>query len=453
MELDRQATSYAELCQNFRWQIPERFNLAVDVCGRWADERSRFALYYEDADGFTSAHTFWDIQREANRLANVLAALGTLPRDRVAIVLPQRPEAAITLVAICQMGALAVPLSPFLDADALAWRLADSGTHVAIVDGIAAPRLRAIRQRLPQLRHVLGVGCAAGEDIRLWVEVLEHASPRYTPVVTAAGDPAMILYGGSRDPAAGEAGGVLLAQRTLLGSLGGFVCAHDFYPQPQDLFWSPTDWASPAGLFGGLLPTWHFGMPLLAYNGSFEAGKSFALIEKYGVRNCFFTPSDLQLLRMAMPEPRLAHDLDLRSLVSGGEPIDDALACWARDKLGVPINRIFGQTELHYVLGNCSARWPAKPGAMGRAYPGHRVAVVDRQGRLLPQGETGEIAVHRQYNGDDDPAIMLEYWNDPAATVSRFVGDGWCLTGELAMMDADGDLWYPGWQRRGKETG
>lgn len=449
MELDRQAASYTELCENFRWQIPERFNLAVDVCGRWADERSRFALYYEDAAGFVSAHTFWDIQREANRLANVLAALGTLRGDRVAILLPQRPEAAIALVAICQMGALAVPLSPFLDADALAWRLADSGTHLAIVDGIAAPRLRAIRQRLPQLRHVLGVGSAAGEeDFRPWAGVLEHASPRYTPLVTAAGDPAMILYGGSRDPATGKARGVLIAQRTLLGSLGGFVCAHDFYPQPRDLFWSPVDWASPAGLFGGLLAAWHFGMPLLAYNGSFDAEKSFALIEKYGVRNCLFTPSDLQALRMAMPEPGLIHDLDLRSLVSGGGPIDEALARWAREKLGVTINQVFGQTGLHSVLGNCAARWPVKPGAMGRAYPGHRVAVVDRHGRILPAGETGEIAVHRQYNGEDDPAIMLEYWNDPAATVGRFVGDGWCLTGQRAMMDADGDLWYSEWQER-----
>ncbi|MBK8115742.1 MAG: acyl-CoA synthetase [Candidatus Accumulibacter sp.] len=108
MELDSQAGSYQELCRSFRWRVPERFNLAVDVCGRWAAERHRFALYYEDASGFTSAHTFWDIQRQANRLSNVLAALGTLPGDRVAILLPQCPEAAIAQIAICQMGALAV---------------------------------------------------------------------------------------------------------------------------------------------------------------------------------------------------------------------------------------------------------------------------------------------------------------------------------------------------------
>jgi hypothetical protein len=69
-------------CRTFRWQVPEQFNIAVDVCGRWAEDRSRFALYYEDESGFTSAHTFWDIQRQANRLSNVLAALARCRRSR-----------------------------------------------------------------------------------------------------------------------------------------------------------------------------------------------------------------------------------------------------------------------------------------------------------------------------------------------------------------------------------
>jgi acetyl-CoA synthetase len=139
--IDSQAGDYEELAETFRWQVPEHFNIAVDVCGRWAEERSRFALYYEDESGFTSAHTFWDIQREANRLSNVLAALGTLPGDRVAVLLPQCPEAAIALVAICQMGAVAVPLSHRLGPDALAFRLGDR----------RAPGHRRCQTALPKL--------------------------------------------------------------------------------------------------------------------------------------------------------------------------------------------------------------------------------------------------------------------------------------------------------------
>ncbi|KFB71537.1 MAG: Acetyl-coenzyme A synthetase [Candidatus Accumulibacter phosphatis] len=441
MFIDRQASSYDALCRSFRWQLPERFNIGVDVCGRWAEDRSRFALYYEDASGFSSAHTFWDIQREANRLSNVLAALGTLPGDRVALILPQCPEAAIAHVAIYQMGALAVPLSPLCTPDALAYRLGDAGAHLAIVDATTLPTLRQLRDKLPQLQHLLGVGAAAGKDLRRWEEVLEHASPRYTPLATAANDPAMILYGSG---STARPKGMLLAHRTLLGRLSGYVCSHDFFPQPRDLFWSSADWASTAGLGDGLLSTWHFGMPLLAYPGRFDAVRAFALIEKYGIRNSSLSPCDLQRMMEAVPDPRAIYDLDLRTLVSAGGPVAAAVSHWAREKLGVTINEIFGQTEMGDMLGNCASRWPLKPGAMGRPYPGHRLAIVDHQGQVLPPGELGELAVHRQCNGEDDPLVMLGYWQNPEATAGKFIAEGWVLTGELAKIDADGNFWYQG---------
>jgi acetyl-CoA synthetase len=441
MEINSLLGGYAALAENFRWQVPEKFNIAVDVCGRWAAERSRFALYYEDESGFTSAHTFWDIQRQANRLANVLAALGTLAGDRVAILLPQCPETAIAHVAIYQMGALAVPLSHLFGPDALEYRLGDSGAHVAIVDDSSLPKLLALRDRLPQLRHVIGVGAALGKGVKAWAEVLEHASPRYTPALTAADDAAMIIY---TSGTTGKPKGALMAHRTLLGNLSGYVCSHDFFPQAGDMFWSPADWAWTGGLWDVLLPTWHFGMPLLAYKGRFDPGKAFSLIEKYGIRNSFLFPTALKMMMKAVPDPRAQYDLDLRSIMSAGEPVGEAVFHWAQEKLGVTINEMFGQTEMNYVVGNCASRWPAKPGAMGRAYPGHRVAVVDAQGKVLPAGELGEVAVHRLCNGEPDPVIMLGYWQNPPATADKFVGDGWGLTGDLAKIDADGDLWYQG---------
>ncbi len=439
--MDQQADSYAQLYAEHRWQVPEHFNLAVDVCGRWADDRSRFALYYEDESGFTSAHTFWDIQRAANRLANVLAALGTLPGDRVAIALPQCPETAIAHVAIYQMGALAVPLSQLFGPDALEYRLGDAGAHVAIVDETTLPKVLEIRHRLPQLRHLLGVGAARGDGVTRWEEVLELASPRYTPALTRADDPAMIIY---TSGTTGKPKGALMAQRTLLGNLSGFVCSHDSFPQARDMFWSPADWAWTGGLWDVLLPTWHFGMPLLAYKGRFDADKAFALIEKYAIRNTFLFPTALKMMMKAVPEPKAKYDLDLRTIMSAGEPVGATVFNWAREKLGVTINEMFGQTEMNYVVGNCASRWPAKAGAMGRAYPGHRVAVVDSQGQPVAPGELGEVAVHRRCHGEDDPVMMLGYWQNPEATAAKFVGDGWALTGDLAKIDADGDLWYQG---------
>lgn len=445
IDLNAEAASYDALCEDFRWQVPERFNIGVDVCGRWADDRSRFALYYEDEDGFTSAHTFWDIQREANRLSNVLAALGTLRGDRVAIMLPQCPETGMAHVAIYQMGAVAVPLSHLFGPDALEYRLGNSGAHIAIVDETTLPKLMEVRDRLPNLKHVIGVGAAQGHGVKRWAEVLEHASSRYAPTDTAADDPAMIIY---TSGTTGNPKGALMAQRTLIGNLTGYVCSHDFFPQRRDLFWSPADWAWTGGLWDVLLPTWHFGMPLLAYKGRFDAEKAFSLMEKYGVRNTFLFPTALKMMMKAVPDPKAKFDLDLRSIMSAGEPVGEAVFHWAQDKLGVTVNEMFGQTEMNYVVGNCASKWPAKPGAMGRPYPGHCVAVIDPDGHVLAPGEVGEVAVNRRCNGQDDPVIMLEYWKNPEASAEKFVGvgenAGWGLTGDLAKMDEDGYLWYQG---------
>jgi acetyl-CoA synthetase len=441
MNFDKDATSYSAFCESFRWEVPERFNIGVDVCARWAEDRSRFALYYEDEEGFTSAHSFWDIQREANRLSNALAALGTLRGDRVAIMLPQCPETAIAHVATYQMGAVAVPLSHLFGPDALEFRLANSAAHVAIVDETTLPKLAEVRHRLPHLKHVIGVGKLEAHGVKSWSAVLEHASTRYTPTDTAADDPAMIIY---TSGTTGNAKGALMAHRTLIGNLTGYVCSHDFFPQPRDMFWSPADWAWTGGLWDVLLPTWHFGMPLLAYKGRFDAQKAFVLMEKYGVRNTFLFPTALKMMMKSVADPKAAYDLDLRSIMSAGEPVGEAVVHWAKDKLGVSINEMFGQTEMNYVVGNCAAKWAPKPGAMGRGYPGHRVAIVDADGNQLPAGEVGEVAVHRQCNGQNDPVIMLEYWKNPEATAEKFVGDGWGLTGDLAKADEDGYLWYQG---------
>jgi acetyl-CoA synthetase len=444
MQLNEKAKDYDALHNAFRWETPARYNMARECCGRWAEDRSRFALYYEDEAGTTSAWTFWDIQMQANRLSNALHALGVQRGDRVAIVLPQRPETGIAHIACYQMGAIALPLSHLFGPDALEYRLENSAACVAIVDDVTLPRLWQVRERLPNLRHVIGVGGARESGTHDWNRLLERASRRYACVDSAADDPALIIY---TSGTTGNPKGALMAQRTLIGNLPGFVCSHDFFPQRGDMFWSPADWAWTGGLFDALLPAWHFGMPILGYRGRFDPEKAFYLIEKYGVRNAFLFPTALKMMMKAVPEPRQKYDIGLRTIMSGGEAVGGTVFEWAREKLGVTINEIFGQTEINYVVGGCAAVYAPKPGAMGRPYPGHRVAVVDDSGNVLPAGEVGEVCVQRACNGEMDPVFMLEYWKNPQATAEKYIGAGagaWGRTGDLAKMDEDGYLWYQG---------
>jgi acetyl-CoA synthetase len=431
---------YAELYRSYRWDVPGRFNIAQACCGQWALDGSRCALYWEDESGASAAYSFRDIQLAANRLANALAGLGVKRGDRVALVLPQRPETAIAYMAIFQMGAIALPLSHLFGPDALEYRINHAEASVALVEPSTIANLWAVREKLATLRHVIGVGGAREAGMHGWEALLERAASDFTPVETSAHDPAVIIY---TSGTTGAPKGALEAHRLIIGNISGFVHSHDFFPQPGDVFWSPADWAWAGGLFDALLPSWYFGIPLLGYRGRFDAEKAYYLLEKYGVRNAFLFPTALKLMMKAVPEPRNRYRLNLRSIMSAGEAVGVTVIEWAREQLGVTINEMFGQTEINYVVGNCQAAWPVKPGSIGRAYPGHRVAVIDDKGSELPPGELGEIAIHRTCNGQPDPVFFLEYWKNPQATREKFVGD-WACTGDQAKIDADGYFWYQG---------
>jgi len=166
------------------------------------------------------------------------------------------------------------------------------------------------------------------------------------------------------------------------------------------------------------------------------------------VTHTFLFPTALKAMMKAVPKPREAYELKLRAIMSAGEAVGDAVFAYCRDRLGVVVNEMFGQTEMNYIVGNSSRRWPARPGSMGRPYPGHRVAVIDADGNECPRGTPGDVAVHRRdIHGDPDPIFFLGYWNNDDATAAKFTGDpsnSWCRTGDMAVMDADGYLWYHG---------
>jgi acetyl-CoA synthetase len=432
---------YAQIHGSHRWEVPADFNIALACCGRWASDRARFALYWEDESGATAAMTFWDLQQQANRLSSALAAIGVVRGDRIGVVLPQRPETIVAHVAAYQLGAIVVPLSFLFGADALEYRLDDAGVKVAFVDPQSLPNLAPVRARLAKLQHVVGVAGAAGEGVTAWEALLASGERRFAPVATRAGDPALIVY---TSGTTGPPKGALMPHRCLIGNLPGFVHSHDGYPRPGDLFWSPADWAWTGGLMDALLPALYFGQPIVGYRGRFDAERAFRLIEKYGIRNTFLFPTALKLMMKAFPRPRETFDIGLRSVMSAGEAVGTTVFAWAQEALGVTINEMFGQTEMNYIVGNSHALWPAKPGSMGRPYPGHRIAVIDDAGAEVARGDPGEIAVHRiAPDGIADPVFFLEYYGNPEATRRKYTGD-WCRTGDVAVMDDDGYLWYQG---------
>ncbi|MDH4114801.1 MAG: AMP-binding protein [Burkholderiaceae bacterium] len=431
---------YRSLYDNFRWHVPREFNIADVCCRRWSQETSRIAVHYEDENGRPASYTYAALQSDANRLSNALRHFGVRRGDRVAIVLPQSPETAVAHVAIYQMGAVAMPLSLLFGPDALEYRLQDSEAVVAIVDAAALPAIASIRGHCPALRQLIVVGASGGEGHE-WSALLAKASDAFGLVSTAADEAALLIY---TSGTTGPPKGALMPHRALIGNLPGFVASQDWFPQKDDVFWSPADWAWTGGLMDALLPTMYFGFPIIGTRGRFSPERAFELMERYGVTSTFLFPTALKMMMKMSGEPRARYRLKLRSMMSAGEAVGATVFAWCRQSLGITVNEMFGQTEMNYIVGNSHTRWPARPGSMGRPYPGHRVAVIDEGGNEVPAGTIGEVAIHRRdIHGDLDPIFFLEYWRNPAATRNKFTGD-WSRTGDLASADENGYLWYQG---------
>jgi acetyl-CoA synthetase len=429
------ADTYEEIVRQFRWQVPARYNIGVDVCDRWAaQEPDRLAILHMHGDGRADEIGYGWLKDTSNRLANVLHAHGVRRGDRVAILLPQSPEVAAAHIGIYKLGAVALPLALLFGVEALSYRLQNSGAKVLLTNAMGLSKVAGLRDQLPDLKLILSLN-GAEQGALDFHATLQRASADFTPADTSADDPAMMIY---TSGTTGPPKGALHAHRVLLGHLPGIEMPHDFFPQPGDRFWTPADWAWAGGLLDALLPSLHFGVPVVSRRfDKFDPEEAFWLMARAGVRNAFIPPTALRMLRAAK-SPRGRHDFSLRSVGSGGEALGAETLEWGREALGLTINEFYGQTECNLVLSSCAMLGVSRPGAIGKPVPGHIVAVIDGEGRELPAGETGQIAVKRP-----NPVMFLEYWGRPEATRDKFIGD-WMTTGDQGMVDKDGYVYFVG---------
>ncbi|MBT9142106.1 MAG: Acetyl-coenzyme A synthetase [Syntrophomonadaceae bacterium] len=432
----RNAEGYKEVYQSFRWKIPRLYNIARGVCDKWAGDKYRLCLIYEDEQGNVAKYSFWEAKKLSNKLANALGGLGIGRTDRVGVLLGQQPETLISHLAIFKLGAVSMPLFTLFGPDSLEYRLRDSGAKAIITDSENVGKITSIQERLPELKHVICVaGQPDGGTLGL-ADLLDKSSARFSLQKTTAEDPAILVY---TSGTTGPPKGALLAHRVMLGHLPGVEFPHNFFPRKGDLFWTPADWAWVGGLIDVLLPSLHHGIPVVAFRmRKFDPERGLHLIQRYGIRNAFIPPTALKMMR-EVPHPRQRFpELDIRTIASGGETLGEAVLMWGIEELGVTINEFYGQTEVNLVIGNCSEVMAVKPGSMGRPIPGHVVEVIDEEGRVLPSGQVGEIAVR-----SPDPVMFLGYWQKPRETQEKFVGNWWTM-GDLAQKDDEGYFYFVG---------
>ena len=335
-------------------------------------------------------------------LARALAA-EVRPGDRVGVLLSQSPRCAAAHLAIWSVGAISVPLFKLFKQDALTSRIGDAGLSLVLTDAEGA----ALVGDLAPCRDAATYG--------------QTGAP--VPMAEVTRDtPAVLIY---TSGTTGKPKGALHGHGVLDGHIPGVALSHDDLGQPGDCLWTPADWAWSGGLFDVLMPGLALGVPVVAARaGRVDADTCADIIARGGVRNVFFPPTALRMLKAEGTTIS-----GLRSVASGGEPLGAEMLAWGRDALGVTINEFYGQTECNMVVSSCGARCAAKPGCMGKPVPGFEVAVIDASANITD--EEGDIAVRR-----GAPSMMLEYWRNPEATAEKF-RDNWMLTGDRGQHDGE----------------
>jgi acetyl-CoA synthetase len=422
-----------------RIRIPERANMALDTVGRYARgaQASRIALTFEESDGSVRRYDFAELDALSDRLAAGLAALGVGRGEPVAVHTGQRPETAIAHLAIYKLGAVAMTVSQLYGPDTVEHILGDSGARVILTRPSAWARLRDSRSRFPALEHCIVAGEARPGPGELTLDaILGAPGQRFEALATGPEDPALLMY---------TSGSTGLPK----GLLHGHRIAHAYQPtlsltynleldRPGGVFWTPADWAWVGGWLDTAIPAWQHGHQVVASEHRFDEEWAFDFMARHGVTHAFLTPTALKrLAQVEGPQERWA--LALRVVCTGGESLPGDVIRWVDEELGIVCNEFYGLTEFNHMVGNCKALFDIRPGSMGRAYPGRRVAIIDDTGQEVPHGTVGEVASWRE----DDPSLFLGYWGRLGVPEAMALG-GWLRSGDLALRDSDGYFWYQG---------
>lgn len=426
--------SWDDLHRSFQIHVPERFNMAVAAVGRHAVSERADHIALIDASGpCVRKLSFAQLDEQSDRLAQFLLTLGVRRGDVVIAYLAQGTGAALTHLAAYKLGAVVAPLSLLYGRDTLRHAIADSRAQVVVSTRSALDGVAGLMAELGVSRVVVAGGAHAGE-----IDFDEFArQPRLAaPVDTSSQDPALLLY---TSGSTGLPKGILHAHRLLLGYLASVSLFYELQMrEPGQVLWTPSDWSWIAGIVNVQLTGWFYGHAVVAGQAPFTPDWAFGFMAQHGVTHTFLTPTALK--RMAQVEsPRQRWPgLRLRVIGTGGEPCPGAVLDWADSQLGVPVNEFYGLTEVNHLVGNCRSLYAVKPGSMGRAYPGHRLEILDEYGQPVPDGELGQIAAHAS-----DPTRFLGYWGQPERTRAMTRGE-WLLTGDFARRDAQGYFWYSG---------
>ena len=428
-------TDYEETVRTFKLDVPEHFNFAREVIGRWAKDPDKLGMWWLSHDGRERKVTFAEFAERSDKFAEILQKSGVRPGDRVLVQLPRVPQWWEVLLGCMKAGAVAVPGTVLLTAKDILYRSALSEGVAYVCDADNAAKVDQVRGELPHLRELFLVGEGEREGWRNYDREVEAASGHHQEVLTRSSDPCLIYF----------TSGTVGNPKMVLHSHASYPIGHvvtgrfwlDLQPDDLHLNLSETGWAKAA--WSSFLGPWNMGAALFVQDarGKFNAPETMQLLEDYPITTFCAPPT---AYRMLVLEDLTRYRTSLRHCVGAGEPLNpEVISTWQKGT-GQLIRDGYGQTETILLCCNFPPL-EVRPGSMGKPSPTVEVAVIDDDGNPLPYDSEGDIAV--RVKPQRPVGLFQEYWRNPEATRDCMRGD-WYVTGDRAYVDGDGYFWFVG---------
>ena len=405
-------------------RYPVRLNVATALLDANADggRAGRPAIYWQER-----VLTYGELQKQVNRLANGLRAAGIDRGDRVLLRLPNCPEFIVTWLACQKLGVVTVSTMPLLRARELAYIAEDAGTRVAVVASALREELDRARPTATVLEQQIVVGAARSGEIA-WESLLDGQPERFPTADTRADDVAMIAY---TSGSTGVPKGCVHQHVDILASADSYA-RHVLRPTEEDRFGGHPTLAFTFGTGGLFVFPFRFGAATVL-SGPFEAERMLDVLARRQVTVAFCASTSYRLM-LGVPDMAARFDLgSLRLCVSAAEPLPAATyEAWLRATGKECLDGI-GSTEMFHIFVS-SVPGRVRPGATGVPVPGYDCRVVDEEGREVPRGTPGLIAIKGPTG--------CKYWRKPDRQAEYVRFGGWNVTGDVYVHDDDGYFTY-----------
>jgi len=438
MDIQQVNRDYQIARSEYKLDIPSDFNFAFDVIDQRGQETDDIAVIAVSRDGSKIKNvTYTKFSEDSNRLANALTALGIKKGDFGCVVIGRVPSWYTVLFACMKIGAVSMPGTNLLTAKDIAYRIQKSEARFIVVTPEHCPKFEEIRDQCPTIEHCIVVGGSYPGWLSLET-LLEASSPvfdRSVAASTSSSDMMMAYF------TSGTTSQPKMVPRDYAYGLAHAATALFWMDSRKgDVHWTLTDtgWAKAA--WGLLFPPLLAGAKVVLYDGegAFDPIFHLNMIEKLSVSTFCAPPTIYRLFAQQDLEPY--NFSTLRRSLGAGEPLNPEVIRYWEEHTGNVIADGYGQTETINIVGNFPGM-EIRYGSMGLPVPGFDIDIIDDNGKRLPDGEVGHIAVNTE---NEWPAGLFDgYYTGSDPDKSSF-SHNWYYTGDTARRDKDGYLWFEG---------